>query len=312
MRVQALLIPFIILVTAIAVCGPVEMFAGVETGESRTPGMNVLRSPIRLALIPGNDVLVSDYQSGLILILKGKNLRIVNGFAVAGNPLGVEYAKGVIYVGNETTHRVEAYNRAGKRLRRYGFSVPVEKPTDMAADIEANSLFVVDGIGKTVKVFSLKGDFLRAFPAMNPDSPVLANPTGIALDSVRREVFVSDYGDPFKTIDPRVQIFDYSGHVLGTITGKGTGMLGKPRFSRPQGLAVDESARVFLVDCYSGEVLVFDRFTGALLKTIGSFGTGPGELQLPLDIVINPSSKDLYLTNNRAARIEVFVKGGQL
>jgi len=31
-----------------------------------------------------------------------------------------------------------------------------------------------------------------------------------------------------------------------------------------------------------------------------------------LDIVMNPSSKDLYVTNNRSATIEIFVKGGEL
>jgi DNA-binding beta-propeller fold protein YncE len=312
MKNKSLLIPFILILISIVICVPVENFARQETGGSRSPEEQLLRSPIRLALIPGGDMVVSDYQTGMILLMKGKTQRITRRFAVKGKPLGIAYAKGNIYVGNEATHRIEVYNRAGKMPGGFVFSEPVEKPTDIAVDTATNSLFVVDGAGKVVKVFSLKGNSLGAFPALNPDKPVLANPTGIALDEVRREVYVSDYGDPLKSIAPRVQIFDYTGNLVGTISGKGSGMLGAPKFSRPQGLAVDESARVFLVDCYAGEVLVFDRFTGTLLKTIGSFGTEPGELQLPLDIVINPATKDLFLTNNRAARIEIFLKGGQL
>jgi len=86
-------------------------------------------------------------------------------------------------------------------------------------------------------------------------------------------------------------------------------MLGS-RFSRPQGLAVDDSGHVYVVDCFSGEVLVFDRFTGKLLKTVGSYGTNPGQLRLPLDLVVSQRSRDIYVTNNQMKRIEVFKEGG--
>jgi DNA-binding beta-propeller fold protein YncE len=84
------------------------------------------------------------------------------------------------------------------------------------------------------------------------------------------------------------------------------------RFSRPQGLAVDDSGHVFMVDCYSGEIMVFDRYTGKTLKTMAGYGTDPGQLRLPLDMVMNPSTKDIYVTNNRSATIEKFEKGGVL
>jgi DNA-binding beta-propeller fold protein YncE len=84
------------------------------------------------------------------------------------------------------------------------------------------------------------------------------------------------------------------------------------RFSRPQGLAVDDSGHVFMVDCYSGEIMVFDRYTGQTLKTMAGYGTDPGQLRLPLDMVMNPSTKDIYVTNNRSATIEIFEKGGVL
>jgi DNA-binding beta-propeller fold protein YncE len=84
------------------------------------------------------------------------------------------------------------------------------------------------------------------------------------------------------------------------------------RFSRPQGLAVDESGHVFMVDCYSGEIMVFDRYNGNTLKTMAGYGTDPGQLRLPLDIVIDPGTNDIYVTHNRAARIELFKNGGAL
>ena len=107
-----------------------------------------------------------------------------------------------------------------------------------------------------------------------------------------------------------VQIFDYDGNLLKTISGK-IGMMGR-RFSSPQGLAVDGLGHIFLVDCLIGRVLVLDRNTGATVKSLGTYGRSgaPGEMALPLDVVIDSRSKDVFVTNNHLGRIEVFVKGG--
>ncbi len=108
----------------------------------------------------------------------------------------------------------------------------------------------------------------------------------------------------------RVQIFDYAGNHLKSISGK-AGMT-KKRFSRPQGLAVDGQGHIFLVDCLIGRVLVLDRNTGATIKSLGTYGRSgaPGEMALPLDVVIDSRTKNVFVTNNRLGRIEVFVKGG--
>lgn len=234
--------------------------------------------------------------------------------------MGVAYLKGRIYVGNVTAGRIDVFNVAGNRFKKNGsFNTPVENPTDIAVDPGTNRIFVVDGSAKHVKVFDTKGKLVGQIPASDPDHTLLAAPTGVAVDPVRSEVLVSDYGDRTKDISPRIQIFDYSGNFQDTITGViedgGMGMGGwgtKPRFSRPQGLAVDGAGHVFLVDCYSCEILVFDRVSGDLLKTLGGYGTDPGLLQLPLDIVFQEGTKDLVVTNNRAARTDRFLKGGEL
>jgi hypothetical protein len=46
----------------------------------------------------------------------------------------------------------------------------------------------------------------------------------------------------------------------------------------------------------------------AAAGTLGSFGDGPGQLMLPLDTVA--AAGDVYVTNNRAGRIERFAGGG--
>ena len=65
-------------------------------------------------------------------------------------------------------------------------------------------------------------------------------------------------------------------------------------------------------DSLSSELLAFDRETGKHLKTLGGFGAAPGQLQMPLDLVIHRKSRDVFVINNRAGRIEVFRAGGAI
>ena len=305
MRINAACVTIFVVFITISFCCPSTVLAGSMSNKKK-PGVPQLHSPGRLTMTPGGNLLVSDYQSGMIVTVDRKTLKASRWFPVQGKPLGVAYARGHIYVGNVSNKCVEVYARRGKKL--YQLDGVIKKPSDIAIDEKQGLVFVVDADQKLVKVFNLKGKFIRAFPGLDPDN--LVAPTGITLDVDAKEVLVSDYGDTTNFIYPRIQIFDYEGNLVYTISGK-KGMLGM-RFSRPQGLAIDGSGHVFMVDCYSGEIMVFDRYNGNTLKTMAGYGTEPGQLRLPLDIVMNPSSKDIYVTNNRSAAIEIFEKGGVL
>lgn len=305
MRLNAICTKFFIISITIIFCCPTTVLAE-NASNKKKPGVHQLHSPIRLTMTPGGNLLVSDYQLSMIVTVDHKSLKATRWFPVQGRPLGVAYARGHIYVGNTSKKCVEVYARGGKKL--YPLNGVIKQPTDIVIDEKLGLVFVVDGTQKKVNVFNLKGKFIRSFPGLDPDN--LINPTGIAVNPTNKEVLISDYGDMKKYIYPRIQIFDYNGNLLDTIPGK-KGMFGM-RFSRPQGLAVDESGHVFMLDCYSGEIMVFNRYNGNTLKTIAGYGTDPGQLRLPLDIVINPSSKDLYVTNNRSATIEIFEKGAVL
>ena len=132
------------------------------------------------------------------------------------------------------------------------------------------------------------GDFLM----------VLANWGALPAPS---EVLVADFGDVTQSIDAAVRIYDDLGVHLQTISGQ---------FSRPQGLVGIDNGLVFVVDSLLGQVLVIDRATDQTVRTLGEFGTEPGQLILPLDVVIEPDSSDVFVTNNQSARIEVFPQGG--
>ncbi len=272
-----------------------------------------LVSPVRIASGKKETFYISDFLAEAIVEVEasGAGVSIVTGFAVPGRPLGVAWAKGNrLLVGNATTRTVDVYRTSnGKWLLSLGSPGTFGIPGDIAVDDSQDLVFVVDGPAKTVRVFDLKdGSPLYEISGPGPGDLFLQNPTGVAVDAVRRQVLISDYGEPTQSSSPpSVKIYTYDGNHVKTISGR-AGMIGQ-RFSRPQGLAVDDTGRILLVDAVAGEVLVLDYETGAVVETLGRPGSGPGELWLPLDVVVD-ENRGVFVTNNRPRRVEVFSLGG--
>jgi DNA-binding beta-propeller fold protein YncE len=268
-----------------------------------------LLSPARIAFGSNDQLLVTDPQQRSIFIVQPRTMSVVKGYYLDGVPLGIAYGRKLMFVGNETTASVEAYDFRGLLVNRYGGEDdPIAKPTDIALDAEAGLVCVVDGLNRIIKVYNVEGQPLMSIPKRPQDAALLVNPTGITLDPVSHEIFVSDFGDPVQNIKARVQVFNYSGVLVGTISGlASSGMFGSQYyFTKPQGLALDNAGHLYVVESHNGQVQVFDRSTGAYVQSVGSYGTGTGQLKLPLDAVVHPSTGTLYVTNNMLQRIEVF------
>ena len=271
-------------------------------------------SPTRIAHgAAAGEILVSDSSLQAIVSnatdKKGRQVTI----SVPGRPVSVAYGWEKYFVGNESTQTVDVVNRKGRRLYTLGGTdFLIQRPSDIALDIDQELVFVSDPINARVLVFHSDGALLNTLPAAG--QPPLYMPAGIAVDPVRGELLVSDFGSGG---DATINIYDYSGALLATIDGNaGCGWFscttGPGNFSRPQGLTVNEQGLIYVVDSFRGQVLVFDRETQQGVAVIGELGTGPGELLLPLDVLIDPQSKDLYVTNNRNKRVEVFGGKGLL
>jgi hypothetical protein len=120
-----------------------------------------------------------------------------------------------------------------------------------------------------------------------------------------KQLLVSDFGDQSDSDNPipaAVHVYDLTGRRLNSFTGD---------FSRPQGLAVDAAGRIVVVDSLRCELLILNAATGEVEGLLGGFGSEPGQLKLPLDIVIDPGTNDFFVTNNRLDRLEVY-RGGRL
>jgi hypothetical protein len=112
-----------------------------------------------------------------------------------------------------------------------------------------------------------------------------------------------------------VKVFDLQGNLLRSFGGfveKG-GMMGttwywEGKFVSLQSLAVvmDGQGNPLLhaLDVYMNKVQILDANNGTYLNHYGEFGTGAGQLKLPLDIIINYSG-DVIVANADNKRVEI-------
>lgn len=269
-------------------------------------------SPTRIAQMPSGDVVVADSKRQVLVLVSSNPKKADILISVPGRPVSVAFGWGKFFVGNEVTQSVDVLSRNG-RLQYIlgGESFHIARPSDIAIDKKLGLIFVSDSATAKVWVFDKGGELLRSLPAAGQIP--LYRPTGIAVDPTRGEVLVSDFGDPQ---DPTatVNVYDYDGFYKASVNGSaGCGWfacVGDFNFSRPQGLAVDSMGLIYLVDSVLGQVLVFDRETQKGVNTIGQIGKGPGQLMLPLDLIMHSKTGDLHVTNNRNRRLEVFDNQG--
>lgn len=256
-------------------------------------------SPVRIAEGPKDTVLVSDYRRQSIVHVDLKNLKQRRKLRIDGKPLGVVWADGLLYVGNESRGQVEVYGSGSKLIRAIGEPGGMI-PNDLAIDREGGRLFVADCRDQAVKVFTLDGDYL-----FNIGAASLSQPVALNYDPHRRELLVSDFGCPEEGIPSAVYIFDGEGAQLARIPGsQKTGMFSSTTtFLRPQGVVASDD-RICLVDSFLGRLLVLDRVRGSLLASFDTSSSGE-KLLLPLDLLLLPGG-DVLVTNNRAGCLSRF------
>lgn len=278
--------------------------------------LNQLRYPLRIAEGPKGLLYVTDAMVGSVFILN-RQLKPVGELKGLDRPLGVVVTKrGWIYVGNDGRDNVEVYNRRGRKLGAIGAGT-LRMPNDLALDSRGR-LYVVDSLSNVVRVFDARGRLVRNIGGPGDGIGGLSFPCSVAIVSrsdsesgtKTTEVCVADQGHK------KIQIFDLKGNFLraydeqqsGGVFGMGMGWGSTPLFVRLQALAVDGEGQLHAIDCYTHKVTVLDVATGQVLGSYGEFGSGPGQLKLPLDIYITRRG-DVVVANAENHRVE-FIEAG--
>lgn len=130
-------------------------------------------------------------------------------------------------------------------------------------------------------------------------------PSGVAIDALRRLLFVSD------TNNHRIQIFRLPelGAPLALTFAKSIGRQGSApgELNRPTALSLDAKGNLYVVDTGNVRVQVFSTD----LQPMRTFG-GPQELRAPLGIAVTPSGDAIYVADAGLRRVQAFAADGHL
>jgi len=298
---------FVLLTTALLLVNCSDGSGGgtVETTNPPEPSEPLsLLSPARVEALPTGDLVVSDYTENKFCLLDKNSLEITMCFAAKGQPTGVVYTEndgGLYFVGNRSVCSVDVFDAQGQFIYHLGGTTGVFKSVnDLAVDSDARVVYVLDTKAKVVRLFNFNG----TDTGLTIGAGILNQPTALTIDAGASSLFVSDYGDPTVPASPSVKGFD-----LVTRTQNYALPGGSSRFSSPQGIWVD-NGNVFLVDVLSGEVQVWRQSDNTRIAVLGQIGSELGELMYPLDVLVDSTSKDVFVADNRNGRITVFRGGG--
>jgi len=213
-------------------------------------------------------------------------------------------------------------------------------PQCVAVDAQDN-IYVTDSETGRILVWNANLKYQRAIGSLKGGEGYFKRPTGIAVDSTEKRIYVSDttrhkifvldmqgnvvrtigrhgaaigefnfptelrlHGNELIVVDAmnfRVQAFDRAGQFL-----YGIGTIGEVSGTmyRPKGVAVDSEGDIYVVDGIFDTVQVFNR-KGELLYYFGKTGNGPAEFQLPAGLFIDRNDR-IYVVDSFNHRVEVF------
>jgi len=184
-------------------------------------------------------------------------------------------------------------------------------PTSIALDKDEN-VYISDEDLQRISIFSKDGEFLAKWGEAGEDDGQLNRPSGIAFDS-QDNLFIVD------SSNNRVQKFTREGNFLAKWGQFGSG---EGEFNLPWGIDIDKEDNVYIADWRNNRVQKFAP-DGQYLMTIGTPGTWTprtpnhqeiyaapdGELNRPAGVAVN-SDGDIWVTDNRNDRVEVFAPDG--
>lgn len=264
--------------------------------------------PTRLAWGPSGYLYVSDAKAGSVFIYD-PNLVVIGELKGLDKPLGVAVdPQGNIYVGNNGRDNVEVYDYQGAKVTTLGRGL-VKMPNDLAID-RSGRLYVVDSKNDAIWVFDPNGGVLRSIGSTGDGLgefrfPAAATVAYYVDPSSGREVgelYVADQGHSL------IKVFDLEGNYLRSFGGTPSqGMMGykwQGKFAMLQSLELDSHGRIHAVDTSMSVVQILDSVTGGYIASYGSFGTGPGQLNLPLDVVIDGYGQ-VVAANANNKRVEI-------
>lgn len=246
------------------------------------------------------DVVPDDKQGGLRRFVTGEQ-RSGEGME---KPYGVAVQNGRVYVGDTVARNVAVFDMNAGRYTHVGVEEPgaLRMPFGLDLDLQGN-LYVVDGTLKRIHVYGANGQFLR----MIGQDMTWSRPSGLAVDTPRRRLYVVDTGG--------VDSESHCVHVLDIDTGRLLFQIGKRgdgngEFNLPRDAAVGPDGLLYVVDGGNFRVQVFDG-EGKFVKTFGAIGRQGGQFSRPKEVAAD-SAGNIYVADTAFGNFQIFDREGTL
>lgn len=216
-----------------------------------------------------------------------------------GKPHGVDVDdRGRVYVSDTMFNKVFIIDTVAKTTSSlpdpYGFKIPI----GVSVDIQDRLIAVADAGAGKVYLFNLDDYSLKTIIGQKGE---LQNPYGVAIDSIRKLVYVSD------SKKHEVLSFDFEGNPVAVVAKRGAG---EGQVYYPALMDVDAEGNLYVVDTMNTRLQIFSS-NGNFVKSIGTHGTSPGQFSRPKGVTVSPDGL-VFVSDAAFGNFQVFDKNGNL
>lgn len=265
-----------------------------------------LATPTRLAIDAEDNVYIVDALNGRIVI-RAPSGRVRFDSDRFGYPISIAVdSTGRMYVGDGERGRVDVYDAQGQPLGHFGggdgeFSLPGYLAVH--EDATGVHVYVTDGEADVVRRYrGPSGELELGFGGTGSGDGEFVFPAGTTVSDGK--LYVVDRGNS------RIQVFTPDGAFLHSIAPQqdSCGFLcffegATSGRARDAGIRIGPAGHAYLTEAARGSIAVLDG--AALVARVGEFGTAPGKLRVPTDVVIDSCGR-LFVSSPGNERVDIF------
>jgi hypothetical protein len=207
------------------------------------------------------------------------------------NPQGICCHEGMLYVSDQANKRVQVFGLDGSYVWSIGSWGRGRRQLQSVSGVAYydNMLYVSDSQNHRVHVFDRDGAYVRYIGGRGIGPGQLQNPTGVCC--CQGLLYVSD------SANDRVQVFQCDGAFVRTI--------GQNLLQHPTGICCDNGL-LYVCDSDNDRVQVFGCSDVKAVRSIGGWGSGPGQMIGPTDVCVMEGL--LCVSDRGNNRVQIFDK----